>query len=164
MGRSQPLRAPLLALLLAACVTPASPPNAGETGQPLWRDPKKSLWSTEETADGSRVIHYYIDRHSLVSGMSPAQVKCAYPFPDLFGGTHLGDDLSGASVDAIHDAVARYNDTTPIRFVELTTLPGAISLDETTIDLHDPGYDILVFTGWDKHGAAKGDDAPNGST
>lgn len=120
----------LLVLSVAACATEpvddlGSDTQAASAASPI------SRWPTLP-------IHYWIDAN-LSSGphASPAQPHC-----DDAVGAAVTDVVPGAgaltntvTVQAIHDAVAAYEAQTPIRFIELTSLPAS-----------NPGFPVLIFT------------------
>src|SRR5262245_11783022 len=142
---SRSLHALTFIVVSAACARPEEPPTTSEAQAPLAANPadQKSLWATEE----GRVVYYFIDRDRIVSTLSPAQSSCQDATP--------GRPFTHATVDAIHATMQRFDDQTPLTFVELRSLP---LTSHGTIE--DPGYDVLVITGWDEDGAFHGAPSP----
>ena len=83
-------------------------------------------------------VHYWIDAN-LTAGphASPAQVHCGdavgAAVTDLAPGS--GTPSNAVTVQAIYDAIASYQAQTPVRFIELTSLPAS-----------NPGFPVLIYT------------------
>jgi hypothetical protein len=82
-------------------------------------------------------IHFFIDGKTGNTGHASAtQTHCGDSVggvSDIVPGT--GTPSNAVTVKAIGDAVNAYRDQTPVRFVELTTLPAS-----------NPGYPVLIYT------------------
>ena len=128
------MRLSALALLLAACATPAD--DIGQIEQTLGATAER--FPTEP----GRVIHYAIDLDGKVAYSLPTgQPRCGGAVPDT--------TLDPSVVPIIDAAMASFQGRTPLNFVKLDTLPATY-----------PGYPVLVFTRWTSEGA-HGDGAPS---